>query len=215
MIIILDDNYLYDIRPESNQVEVHFTESGFGHLLQTNLNKNTFFGLFRDFTCGDISNIDIDIKIDPTKNIRIWTSRSSIHDYLGFLYFCYKFKCENISVVFVDDYDKNMQTLGQAGNDEIDELLKHEKKLTTTEINQYKEEWLKLVKENSELRLFKDKKVISVDYDYLNDYIEEHYNSSDNKNMWRIIGSLMADDTENYLSDITYKFLLERFISKQ
>ena len=215
MAMILEDNCLYNIHPESNQVEVHFTESGFGHLLQTNLNKNTFFGLFRDFTCGDISNIDIDIKIDPTKNIRIWTSHSSIHDYLGFLYFCYKFKGENVSVVFVDDYDKNVRSLGHTSYDEIDELLKHEKKLTTTEINQYKEEWLKLVKENSEFRLFKDKKVISVDYDYLNDYIEEHYNSSDNKNMWRIIGSLMCDDTENNLNDRTYKFLLERFISKE
>ena len=57
--------------------------------------------------------------------------------------------------------------------EEIKELLKYEHKLTDEEKDRYKNEWIKLVNENSEIRLFQNDKIISTNYDYLD--INEGY----------------------------------------
>lgn len=196
---------------ESNNVEVYFCDSGFTPLFHSDLKKNTFYSFEEDFSIGNIKNINIDINIDSSKNIRIWSSHSDIHEYLSFLYFCHQFHGQNISVVFVDDYSKYVFSIGTTIHHEIPEILKYEHKLTYEEIEKYKKEWLRLVEKNSELRLFKNKKVISVSYDYLNDYILKHY---DKDNLYKSISNLMAADNENHFSSSIYKFLIERIKNK-
>lgn len=202
-------NVKENINPESNQVEVYFGDAGFTPLFKSNLNKNSFYFFGKDFSTGDIKNSDFDIEIDPNKSIRIWSSRKSIQEYLNFLYFCYKFQGRNISVVFADDYSKDVYSINATTSDEIPEMLKYERKLTSKELDKYKEEWLSLVNENSELRIFKDKKVISVDYDYLNEYISKYYNK-DMDNITRGVAKLMAHDEDNNYSSAVYRFLIER-----
>lgn len=200
-----------NINNKTNQVEVYFCDAGFAPLFKSYLNKNDFYFLGEDFSIGDISNINIDIKIDTSKSIRLWSSRKCIQEYLIFLYFCYKFEGKNISVVFVDDYLNNVWSIGATTSEEIPEMLKYERKLTETEINKYKEEWIRLVGENSELRFLKDKKVISVKYDYLNDYILKYYDKDDIKGT---IGKLMGNDEDNNYSCFTYEFLVNRLMKK-
>lgn len=196
-----------NLHPESDQIEVYFCDAGFHPLMKSPLNKNTFYFFKEDFSIGNIKNRNTDIKIDPNKKVRIWTSHINIHEYLSFLYFCYKFKENNISVVFTDNYSKDMNSIGTTTSEEIPKLLKYEQQLTNKEIEKYKEEWLHLVKEDGELRIFKDQKVISVDYDYLNDYILKYYNEN---NIYETIGNLMANDMENNFSYDVYRFLINR-----
>ena len=76
----------------------------------------------------------------------------------------------------------------------------------------YSNKWLELTKINSELRLFKNEKVISVNYDYLNKYILKFYNET--KDIKSLIGKLMGLDEENNLSYDVYKYLVDRLFLK-
>ena len=125
--------------------------------------------------------------------------------FIQFLYFCYKLP-NKISVIFVNEYNKYLPTVGAAIPEEIKELLKYEHKLTKEEKDRYKNEWIKLVNENSEIRLFQNGKIISTNYDYLDEYIDEYY---DENNIRGTVATLMGNDTENNLSSDIYNFLIE------
>ena len=155
---------------------------------------------------GSIKDIDIPINIDKDKTVRIWSSLNDIHEYLSFLYFCYKIP-NKISVIFVTEYDEYAHSVGAVATEEIAKLLKYEHKLTKEEKDRYKNEWIKLVNENSEIRLFKNGKIISTNYDYLDEYINKYY---DKNNIRKTVAALMGNDTENNLCDYIYNFLIER-----
>ena len=204
------EEYFYkkeNINTNSNQIEVYFCDTGFNPLYKSSLKNSTFYFFEKDFTTGNIKNLNIDINIDENKQIRIWTSHTNIHEYLSFLYFCYQSKCKKISVVFTDEYEKEIHSIGITTNEQIEQLLHHERKLTKTEVQKYRKEWLKLEQENSELRMFEKGKVISTNYDHLNNYIEKYYNKND---ISETIGKLIANDQENHFSYNVYRLLLER-----
>lgn len=196
---------------KSNIIEFYCNMAGFTPLIKSELKENMFCFFDVDFSIGDISNVDIEIDLDINKNIRVWCCHKNIQEYLNLLYLCYKFKGKNISVIFTDEYDEYMYSVGCSKSEEITNLLKYERKLTNYDIENYKKEWLKLVKINSEMRLFRNRKILNVDYDYLNDYIIEHRNIN-NINRW--IGMLMGYDMDSRLSYNVYKFLVERLIEK-
>ncbi len=112
---------------------------------------------------------------------------------LNFLYFCYKLPNE-ISVIFVNEYDEYVYSAGALNYKEVKELLKYEHKITTEEKDRYKNEWIKLANENSKIRLFKNDKIISTNYDYLDEYIDKYY---DKNNIRKTVAALMGNDTEN------------------
>lgn len=196
----------------TNQVEVYFCDAGFTPLYKSNLNKNSFYLFYEDFSINDISNINIKVKISKKQKIRIWSSHSNIHEYLNFLYICYQCPDNNISVIFTDDYKKSLYSIGAAKYTEIPTLLKYEIHLTKEEIEMYSNKWLELTKINSELRLFKNGKVINVNYYYLNKYILKYYNET--KDIKSLIGKLMGLDEENNLSYDVYKYLVDRLFLK-
>ena len=189
-----------------NNLDVFFGYAAFTPLYKSNLINNDLYGFYEDFTMGSIKDIDIPINIDKDKTVRIWSSLNDIHEYLSFLYFCYKIP-NKISVIFVTEYDEYAHSVGAVATEEIAKLLKYEHKLTKEEKDKYKNEWIKLVNENSEIRLFKNGKIISTNYDYLNSYIDKYY---DENNVRRTVAALMGNDTENNLSSDIYNFLIER-----
>ena len=189
-----------------NNLDVFFGYADFTHLYKSNLINNDLYGFYEDFTMGSIKDIDIPINIDKDKTVRIWSSKSNTQEYLNFLYFCYKLPNE-ISVIFVNEYDEYVYSAGALNYKEIKELLKYEHKLTDEEKDRYKNEWIKLADENSEIRLFQNGKIISTNYNYLNSYIDKYY---DKNNIRRTVATLMGNDTENNLSSDIYNFLIER-----
>lgn len=201
-------------KTDSLQVEVYFSDACYAPLFKSALKANSFYCFDHDFTMGDIQNISIDIPIPSTKKIRIWASHSDIHEYLSFLYICTYFKGEDISVVFVDDYTPDLFSLSAATYNEVSELLKYEKILSAIDRNEYIQEWERLCLENGELRIFKNKKVISVSHDYFNEKIESAY-LNNSKQLYPTIAALMASDAENHFADFIYKFLIQRYITNQ
>ena len=189
-----------------NNLDVFFGYAAFTPLYKSPLINNYLYGFYEDFTMGSIKDIDIPINIDKDKTVRIWSSKSNTQEYLNFLYFCYKLPNE-ISVIFVNEYDEYVYSAGALNYKEVKELLKYEHKITKEEKDRYKNEWIKLVNENSEIRLFKNGKIISTNYDYLNSYIDKYY---DENNIRRTVAALMGNDTENNLSSDIYNFLIER-----
>lgn len=187
-------------------LDVCFGVAAFSTLYKSNLINNDLYRFYQDFTMGSIKDVDIPINIDKDKTIRIWSSKNNTLEYLNFLYFCYKLP-NKISVVFADEYNKYLPTVGATVPKEIKELLKYERKLTKEEKDRYKNEWIKLVNENSEIRLFKNGKIISTNYDYLDEYINKYY---DKNNIRKTVAALMGNDTENNLSSDIYNFLIER-----
>ena len=188
-----------------NNLDVFFGVAAFTPLYKSPLINNDLYRFYQDFTMGSIKDIDIPINIDKDKTVRIWSSKNNTQEYLNFLYFCYKLP-NKISVIFVNEYNKYLPTVGAAIPEEIKELLKYEHKLTKEEKDRYKNEWIKLVNENSEIRLFQNGKIISTNYDYLDEYIDEYY---DENNIRGTVATLMGNDTENNLSSDIYNFLIE------
>lgn len=158
----------------TNNLDVFFGYAAFTPLYKSPLINNDLYGFYEDFTMGSIKDIDIPINIDKDKTIRIWSSKSNTQEYLNFLYFCYKLPNE-ISVIFVNEYDEYVYSAGALNYKEVKELLKYEHNLTKEEKDKYKNEWIKLVNENSEIRLFENGKIISTNYDYLDKYIDKYY----------------------------------------
>ncbi len=189
-----------------NKLDVFFGYAAFTPLYKSNLINNDLYAFYEDFTIGNIKDVDIPINIDKDKTVRIWSSRNNTQEYLNFLYFCYKLP-NRISVIFVNEYDEYVYSAGALNYKEIKELLKYEHKLTDEEKDRYKNEWIKLVNENSEIRLFENGKIISTNYDYLDKYIDKYY---DENNIRRTVTALMGNDTENNLSSDIYNFLIER-----
>lgn len=190
----------------TNNLDVFFGYAAFTPLYKSSLINNDLYGFYEDFTMGSIKDIDIPINIDKDKTVRIWSSKNNTQEYLNFLYFCYKLPNE-ISVIFVNEYNKYVNSIGETVPEELKELLKYEHNLTKEEKDKYKNEWIKLVNENSEIRLFKNGKIISTNYDYLDKYIDKYY---DKNNIRKTVATLMGNDTENNLCDYIYNFLIER-----
>ena len=189
-----------------NNLDVFFGYAAFTPLYKSPLINNDLYTFYEDFTIGNIKDVDIPINIDKDKTIRIWSSKNNTQEYLNFLFFCYKLP-NRISVIFVNEYDEYVYSAGSLNYKEIKELLKYEHKLNKEEKDKYKNEWIKLADENSEMRLFQNGKIISTNYDYLNSYIGKYY---DKNNIRRIVATLMGNDTENNLSSDIYNFLIER-----
>ena len=190
----------------TNKLDVFFGYAAFTPLYKSNLINNDLYAFYEDFTIGNIKDVDIPINIDKDKTVRIWSSRNNTQEYLNFLYFCYKLP-NQISVIFANEYNKYVNSVGETVPEEIKELLKYEHKLTDEEKDRYKNEWIKLADENSEIRLFQNGKIISTNYNYLNSYIDKYY---DRNNIRRTVATLMGNDTENNLSSDIYNFLIER-----
>ena len=189
-----------------NNLDVFFGYAAFTPLYKSPLINNDLYAFYEDFTIGNIKDVDIPINIDKDKTIRIWSSKNNTQEYLNFLFFCYKLP-NRISVIFVNEYDEYVYSAGALNYKEIKELLKYEHKLNKEEKDKYKNEWIKLADENSEMRLFQNGKIISTNYDYLNSYIDKYY---DKNNIRRTVATLMKNDTENNLSSDVYNFLIER-----
>ena len=116
----------------TNKLDVFFGYAAFTPLYKSNLINNDLYAFYEDFTIGNIKDIDIPINIDKDKTVRIWSSRNNTQEYLNFLYFCYKLP-NQISVIFANEYNRYVNSVGETVPEEIKELLKYEHKLTDEE----------------------------------------------------------------------------------
>ena len=106
--------------------------------------------------------------IDSGRKIRIWTSHTDIYSYLGLLYVCSLIgdkQCE-LYVTFSDELNSKFYSPGFLMAKELEQLERLEHRLTKEEIKNYSLLWENVVKNNSQMRVIKDGKILNVNYDY-------------------------------------------------
>ena len=113
--------------------------------------------------------------IDSGRKIRIWTSHTDIYSYLGLLYVCSLIgdeQCE-LYVTFSDELNSKFHFPGCLMTKELEQLEQLEHRLTKEEIKNYSLLWENVVKNNSQMRVIKDGKILNVNYDYYDSKIME------------------------------------------
>ncbi len=181
--------------------------------------KDKFCNLINSELIYDVSNIYslkniiIDLKeaINNKNKIRIWTSHNQIDAYLMFLYICNFFSNidYDLYVLYSDEFDKECYSPACMNKNELEKLLKFEHKLTKQEIKEYSNEWKQIVIDNSEMRIIKNGKAISVSFNYYDDIILSKLKELGEVRTVSLVGNLMKDI---HLYDTVFTYLVDRLI---
>lgn len=165
-------------------------------------------------TCDAL--IDVKEKIENLKNklkcnntVRIWFSSLDSEDYSFFLFVIYLINKINkevkINIINVGTIPKNDKlkygsywSLGCFSPNEIKELLQFERTLTQEEIQSLSKEWMKLESENSDIRIIDNKKLKSVNYEFLDKTILEELSKYEEVDEIRLIVDLMIREREKH-----------------
>ena len=118
-------------------------------------------------------------KIANYNEIRIWYSSCDSEDLNTYYYVVNYLRDKNKIIYSCDVCNGRNFSLGCYPSDEIDNLLLNTKKLTKEEIINISLSWKQLEKENADLRVIEDNKLVSHDFDVLDNKILEKLNFLD------------------------------------
>lgn len=157
------------------------------------------------------TNKELDATIKKNSKVRIWTTHDDIDEYLTFIYVCNYLLNANcdLYVMFSDEYNKECYSPTCLFENELEELTKLEHKLSKEEILKYSNEWEKVVKDNSDMRVMENGKVKSVTFDYYNNLILNKLDELGEVKTVFLIANLMTD---YHLTDIFFDYLINRLI---
>lgn len=155
--------------------------------------------------------------LNQVNKIRVWSSHLDCDDYCLLLFICNFFGDKNISVVYSEECNWYATTCTKMTEKEIKELLKKEHILRKSEIDQYKEEWKKIVDENTELRFMINGSVKSVDIDYFNNEIIERLRLLGEVNIYSLVANLIVNPIVPFVhySDYIYLYLINKLIDRK
>lgn len=147
--------------------------------------------------------------------VRVWSSNGNDDDYLLLLYVCnlLKNKCDNIHVVYSTDYNKKALSINEMDYREINKLLKNEKKLTTFEINNFSNEWNKLVEINSDLRVLENGIIVNKQYSDYDNIILGMLKKLGQCRISDLVSELMDNFVINDSGSIVYLYLIDKLIN--
>lgn len=191
----------------------------------SNINKNIinlndeYCNLINSELIYDVSNIyslkniiiDLKAAINNKNKIRIWTSYNQIDAYLMFLYICNFFSNidYDLYVLYSDEFDKECYSPACMNENELEKLLKFEHKLTKQEIKEYSNEWKQIVIDNSDMRVIKNGKAISVSFNYYDDIILNKLKELGEVKTVSLVSNLMKDI---HLYDTVFTYLIDKLI---
>ena len=155
--------------------------------------------------------VELQKYINDGYNIRIWTSHYDINSYMLLLYICnyIKDKLDNIKVIYSDDYNKKMYSIGCMKREEIEKLLSFEHTLSKDNIIKLSKEWENINK-NSDLRIIEKGKIKAVTYDHYDNGILKILH----KEQTSIISLAVTLSDKYYLSETIFIYLIKRLIEK-
>lgn len=163
-------------------------------------------------------------EIKDIDTVYIWVGNNSLEQ-CGLMYFLSNVNINaNIYVINVSNKTFNegetnefiLKGVREVSLDRLDMFFKDAKKLSKEEINNLIEHWKTLVKENSNLRVFKDGKVISVSETYYDEQILNYtteFSKDGFKKCTRVIGHIMGI-SEDLISE-SYLFWRVKELIKQ
>ena len=148
------------------------------------------------------------------KKVRIWSSHISASNYLLFLFCCHYLKDKELSVLFSDDYQEDIYSIGMLNESEVLLLKEKEHVLTSSEKDAYDKEWKSIVLNAGDIRIMQDKKVACMSFLGVENILFE---------ILKVIGPMSITDfclflMSNYViddisSDI-YEYLIKRMIKE-
>ena len=153
----------------------------------------------------------INKSIKEKKKIRIWTSHYDVYSYLIMLYVCKLVQKNNyeLYVIYSDEYSKDYISPSMVDSDNFANLSQIEHKLSDNEINNFANEWIKIVRDNSEMRVLENGKIKSVSINYYDNLILEKLKLLGQVKVAKLVALLMS---EVYLADSLYVYLINRLI---
>lgn len=153
----------------------------------------------------------INKSIKEKKKIRIWTSHYDVYSYLIMLYVCKLVQKNNyeLYVIYSDEYNKDYISPSMVDSDNFANLSQIEHKLSDNEMNNFANEWIKIVRDNSEMRVLENGKIKSVSINYYDNLILEKLKLLGQVKVAKLVALLMS---EVYLADSLYVYLINRII---
>lgn len=154
-------------------------------LERTNLNFDKIYNLcssFNAYVCiYPISKLpgyqQLSKELKKHKEFRIWYSSTSSEDLNTYYYLISQIynniKNPTIYVIDASKYSSNINNILSCTEKEIEEAIKYQRKLSLKEVEDTINYWHQLQLEKGDLRLIKNKKLVSVSYEEINKEILE------------------------------------------
>ena len=179
-----------------------------------NLNKNKLFENGLDFKHEYDKLMEY---ANKASKIRIWSSHLDCDDYCLLLYICYLLKEKNISVIYIEELDWEATTLGCITEKELKILEQKEHVLKEMEKDNFSNQWLKLINDNTELRFMINGQVISKDINYFDNDILQRLEKLGKVNIHTLVANLMGNPiipSVRY-ADFIYIYLINKLINNK
>ena len=163
---------------------------------------------FKKYVDGFVS------KIKTVKNIRIWFSKLDCEDMCFYLFVNYLIQQfgNNNMVSFIDVSKLNKFAVSEFNENEIKDLFKIEEVLDSNAIDKNALYWENLVKENEDLRIYIDKKLMSTSYDYLDKIILNLIKEHNKISKWELEKLIIEDGMCGIYSSLVIDYRIDELI---
>jgi len=154
------------------------------------------------------------------KEFRIWYSSISSEDLNTYYYLINQIynniKNPTIYVIDASKHSNNINNILSCTEKEVEELPKYQQKLTSKEIETTINYWHQLQLEKGDLRLIKDKKLVSVSYEEINKEILERLSKYDEISILDFINKELLIPNLFFITEIygTWNILIKRLINQ-
>lgn len=152
-------------------------------------------------------------KLENYNEIRIWYSLGDCEDLNTYYYLVNYLSDKNKIIYSCNVYNECNNSLGSYTPSEIKKLLVNTKLLTKEDISSISLSWKQLEKENDDLRLIEDKKLVSHDFNYLDNKILEILNTyKEPVKYYSLVANLMSNKIYGLCSDLFFSARIDYLI---
>lgn len=154
------------------------------------------------------------LKSIKEKQIRIWYSSLDNEDMCSLYFLISYFYNKNIDIFICDIANKEHFSFSSYISSEIKELSKNTILLNNKEKRNFKKNWDKLVKENNDLRVLNNGKLMSSSFDYLDSKIINLIKTNKNIEYLELVGKCVSEKLCGFYIDLIFMDRIDELISK-
>lgn len=155
---------------------------------------------------------ELDEKIKKNKDIRIWYSRLDNEDICNMCFLVYYLSKYSDVNIYLSEVRRGWGGLGAYSSDEIINLI--DRKELLKEKDKYKNLWIKLEHENSDIRIFENNEIVSHDFNYLDEQILNILTEYGEVKYWKLVADCMGKSICNFCQDIIFVARIDEMIKK-
>lgn len=151
-------------------------------------------------------------KVKQYQDIRIWYASRDNED-ICTMYYLVNFLSQIDKTIYICDVsDGHSFSLGSYLSNEVEPLLANTKLLTQEQIDIISSYWQKLVMENADLRIIEDNKLVSKEFEYLDNKILEVLSNYETIKFYGLIGKCMSNGLCGFWADFIFIFRVNYLI---